>query len=248
MLTVRRLPEGSPAPASTHDPNNARSLSMTRVIDCLAADHDLRLVLMAAAVCAFGTVASMVVSSRALKDRWGRLWLLFLALCAGSTVWATHFLAMPLDDSDLPGERLELEVTESLLIDNREEVLRTLTALKRLGVRIAMDDFGTGYSSLSYLQCLPFDKIKIDRTFVSHLEAGSRNASIVRAVALMGRSLNMRVVAEGVETSDQARLLKDLDCDELQGYLIAKPMPAADVEKFLRTAGKKTAAPAQLAA
>lgn len=138
-----------------------------------------------------------------------------------------------LEETGLPGERLELEVTESLLIDNRDEVLATLTALKALGVRIAMDDFGTGYSSLSYLQSFPFDKIKIDRVVVSDLENGSHNASIVKAVASMGRSLRMRVVAEGVETVDQARLLKELDCDELQGYYIAKPMPAAAVEGFL---------------
>jgi len=143
-----------------------------------------------------------------------------------------------LEESGLAADRLELEVTESLLIDNRDEALRTLAALQRLGIRIALDDFGTGFSSLSYLQCFPFDKIKIDPIFVSHLEAGSRDASIVRAVASMARSLNMRVVAEGVETAAQARLLKDLDCDELQGYLIAKPMAAADVEKFLQTAAQ----------
>ena len=153
-----------------------------------------------------------------------------------------------LEESGLPGERLELEVTESLLIDNRDEALRTLTDLRRLGVRIAMDDFGTGYSSLSYLQCFPFDKIKIDRTFVAHLEVGSRDASIVRAVAAMARSLDMRIVAEGVETIAQARLLRDLDCDELQGYLIAKPMPAADVADFLKAAAKDSDPRKQLAA
>jgi diguanylate cyclase (GGDEF)-like protein len=138
-----------------------------------------------------------------------------------------------LEESGLPGSRLELEVTESLLIDNRDEALRILTALKALGVRIAMDDFGTGYSSLSYLQSFPFDKIKIDRVFVSDLEADSQNASIVRAVASMGKSLQMRVVAEGVETAGQASLLQALDCDELQGFMIARPMPAAQVEAFL---------------
>jgi len=138
-----------------------------------------------------------------------------------------------LAETGLPGDRLELEVTESLLIDNRDDALRTLTALKALGVRIAMDDFGTGYSSLSYLQSFPFDKIKIDRCFVNDLQPGSQNASIVRAVASMGRSLQMRVVAEGVETQGQAKLLRELDCDELQGYLISRPMPAEDIEAFL---------------
>ncbi|WP_018229101.1 bifunctional diguanylate cyclase/phosphodiesterase [Methyloversatilis universalis] len=157
-----------------------------------------------------------------------------------------------LTESGLPGERLELEVTESLLIDNRDEVLRTLTALKEMGIRIAMDDFGTGYSSLSYLQSFPFDKIKIDRSFVTDLEADSQNASIVRAVASMGRSLQMQVVAEGVETRSQAALLKDLDCDELQGYLIARPMPAAEIEAFLQEHPARVspadAAPAEAAA
>ncbi|MCW5623886.1 MAG: EAL domain-containing protein, partial [Burkholderiales bacterium] len=152
-----------------------------------------------------------------------------------------------LEDSGLPGDRLELEVTESLLIDNRDEALRILTTLKELGVRIAMDDFGTGYSSLSYLQSFPFDKIKIDRVFVSDLQANSQNASIVQAVASMGRSLHMRVVAEGVETTAQAVLLKDLDCDELQGYLIARPMPAAGVEEFLSASTRPQPVPVLLA-
>ncbi|MEO8298575.1 MAG: EAL domain-containing protein [Burkholderiales bacterium] len=151
-----------------------------------------------------------------------------------------------LADSGLPGHRLELEVTESLLIDNRESALQVLTELKALGVHIAMDDFGTGYSSLSYLQSFPFDKIKIDRSFISGVETEAQSASIVRAVASMGRSLNMRVVAEGVETNGQALLLKDLHCDELQGYLIARPMPAGQVEAFLRSAAELPAVPAPL--
>jgi EAL domain-containing protein (putative c-di-GMP-specific phosphodiesterase class I) len=96
-----------------------------------------------------------------------------------------------------------------------------------------MDDFGTGYSALSYLQSFPFDKIKIDRIFVTDLATNPQNESIVRAVAAMGRSLHMRVVAEGVETDREADILKGLDCDEIQGYLIARPMPAHDVVTFL---------------
>jgi diguanylate cyclase (GGDEF)-like protein len=138
-----------------------------------------------------------------------------------------------LHDSGLPGNRLELEVTETLLVENRDDALRVLTELKTLGVRIAMDDFGTGYSSLSYLQCFPFDKIKIDRVFVSDLPGNTQNASIVRAVAAMGKSLKMRVVAEGVQTDTQADLMKELDCDEMQGFLIARPMSASDIEAFL---------------
>jgi diguanylate cyclase (GGDEF)-like protein/PAS domain S-box-containing protein len=138
-----------------------------------------------------------------------------------------------LEDSGLPGSRLELEVTETLLVENRDDALRVLTELKTLGVRIAMDDFGTGYSSLSYLQCFPFDKIKIDRVFVSDLPGNTQNASIVRAVAAMGKSLKMRVVAEGVQTDVQADLMKELECDEMQGFLIARPMNAGDIEAFL---------------
>ena len=138
-----------------------------------------------------------------------------------------------LADSGLPGNRLELEVTETLLVENRDDALRVLTELKTLGVRIAMDDFGTGYSSLSYLQCFPFDKIKIDRVFVSDLPANIQNASIVRAVAAMGRSLKMRVVAEGVQTDVQADLMRELECDEMQGFLIARPMAERDIESFL---------------
>jgi diguanylate cyclase (GGDEF)-like protein len=138
-----------------------------------------------------------------------------------------------LEQSGLPGDRLDLEVTETLLMDNRQEVLRQLNELKELGVRISMDDFGTGYSALSYLQSFPFDKIKIDRVFVTDLGRNPQNASIVRAVAAMGRSLHMRVVAEGVETDHEADILNDLDCDEIQGYLIARPMPAREVEAFL---------------
>lgn len=105
-----------------------------------------------------------------------------------------------------------------------------------------MDDFGTGYSALSYLQCFPFDKLKIDRVFVTDLASNPQNASIVRAVAAMGRSLHMRVAAEGVETDHEADLLEGLDCHEIQGYLIARPMPACDVDAFLTASA---AAPAR---
>ncbi len=138
-----------------------------------------------------------------------------------------------LEETGLPGSRLDLEITESILIDNRKQVLETLHALKALGVRISMDDFGTGFSSLRYLQSFPFDKIKIDRGFIMGLDANPQSLSIVRAVVAMGHSLGMKVVAEGVETDVQAERLRDMDCDELQGYLIAKPMSHDLVEDFL---------------
>ena len=125
----------------------------------------------------------------------------------------------------LSPERLELEITEGVLIKETEQVLATLQRIKALGVRIAMDDFGTGYSSLNYLQRFPFDKIKIDQSFIRDLEGNSDAAAIVRAVIGLGRSLNIAVIAEGVETAKQHDLLRREQCQEIQGYLIGRPMP-----------------------
>jgi diguanylate cyclase len=125
----------------------------------------------------------------------------------------------------LAPERLELEITESVLIKDSEKALATLHQLKALGVRIAMDDFGTGYSSLSYLQRFPFDKIKIDQSFIRALESNTDSSAIVRAVIGLGRSLKMPVIAEGVETPEQLELLRREHCEEIQGYLIGRPMP-----------------------
>jgi EAL domain-containing protein (putative c-di-GMP-specific phosphodiesterase class I) len=126
-----------------------------------------------------------------------------------------------------PG-RLELEITESVLIDDLPRALSILRRLKALGVRISMDDFGTGYSSLSNLQAFPFDKIKIDRSFISELERNTQAATIVRAVIALGRGLNLPVVAEGVETQAQLEFLSREACAEVQGYLLGRPLPIAD--------------------
>jgi predicted signal transduction protein with EAL and GGDEF domain len=126
-----------------------------------------------------------------------------------------------------PG-RLELEITESVLIDDLPRALSMLRRLKALGVRISMDDFGTGYSSLSNLRAFPFDKIKIDRSFISDLERNAQAATIVRAVIALGRGLNLPVVAEGVETRAQLEFLSKEACAEVQGYLLGKPLPIAD--------------------
>lgn len=125
----------------------------------------------------------------------------------------------------LPPERLELEITEGVLIEDADTALSMLLELKSLGVRISMDDFGTGYSSLSYLKRFPFDKIKIDRSFVSQLEAGSEDAAIVKAILAMGHSLGMVATAEGVESAEQFDYLQLEGCDEAQGYLLGRPMP-----------------------
>ena len=133
-----------------------------------------------------------------------------------------------LKDTSFPADRLELEITESILIDDTEKALTMLNELKTLGVRISMDDFGTGYSSLNYLKQFPFDKIKIDRSFVSHLETNNDDAAIVRAILAMGQSLGLTATAEGVETSEQLNYLFDEGCDEAQGFLLGKPMTFDD--------------------
>jgi EAL domain-containing protein (putative c-di-GMP-specific phosphodiesterase class I) len=123
-----------------------------------------------------------------------------------------------------PG-RLELEITEGVLIEDFDRGLSLLRRLKALGVRISMDDFGSGYSSLSYLQAFPFDKIKIDRAFVINLGRNPQSAAIVRAVIDLGHGLEMSIVAEGVETEAQLLFLSEEGCDAVQGYLIGRPAP-----------------------
>jgi diguanylate cyclase (GGDEF)-like protein len=133
----------------------------------------------------------------------------------------------------LAPHRLEIEITERVLLADSERTLRTLHRLKRLGVCIAMDDFGTGYSSLSYLRSFPFDKIKIDRTFVVDLKDGIEKIAIVQAVISMAHALGMKTTAEGVETIDQQRYLSALGCDEAQGFLFGRPLPIEDVAGLL---------------
>ena len=131
-------------------------------------------------------------------------------------------------DTGLAPSRLELEITEGVLIGDFTRAVAILRRLKNLGVRIAMDDFGTGYSSLSYLQSFPFDKIKIDRAFITNLCHSQQSATIIRAVIALGRGLDVPVIAEGVETEEQRQFLVDENCDEIQGYLIGRPQPIAD--------------------
>ena len=138
-----------------------------------------------------------------------------------------------LANSGLAANRLELEITEAVLLQDSEATLATLHKLRDLGVRISMDDFGTGYSSLSYLRSFPFDKIKIDESFIRDLATRPDSMAIVRAVAGLGRSLGIATTAEGVETSEQLALLRSEGCDEVQGYLFSAPQPAENVEKML---------------
>ena len=138
-----------------------------------------------------------------------------------------------------PG-RLELEITEGVLIGDFTRAVAILRRLKSLGVRIAMDDFGTGYSSLSYLQSFPFDKIKIDRTFIANLGHSQQSATIIRAVIALSRGLGVPVVAEGVETEEQLKFLVDENCPGIQGYLIGRPKPIADYAKMVgRKVGRR---------
>ncbi|USD65204.1 EAL domain-containing protein [Vibrio sp. SCSIO 43136] len=133
-----------------------------------------------------------------------------------------------LQDTQLPAENLTLELTESRIVDNDPIILKNMQAIKQLGIKIAIDDFGTGYSSLAYLHKLPFDCLKIDRSFVDQMRQENIDTSIVAAIVNMAEGFKSNLVAEGVETSEQADLLRQLGCPQAQGYLFSHPMPFAD--------------------
>jgi EAL domain-containing protein (putative c-di-GMP-specific phosphodiesterase class I) len=135
--------------------------------------------------------------------------------------------------SGLAASRLELEITEAVLIRDDEAALAVLHDLRTIGVRIALDDFGTGYSSLSYLQRFPFDKIKIDRCFITDIAEPQGSSSIVQAVVTIAADRHMTTTAEGVETEQQRELLRELGCSEMQGYLFSPPKPAAEIRPLL---------------
>jgi EAL domain-containing protein (putative c-di-GMP-specific phosphodiesterase class I) len=150
-------------------------------------------------------------------------------------------VASTLAESGLPAGRLELEITEAVLIRDDEVALAILHQLRAIGVRVALDDFGTGYSSLSYLQRFPFDKIKIDRSFVNDIVESEGSCAIIQAVVNIAAARNMTTTAEGVETELQQELLRSLGCTEMQGYLFSPARPAADVVAFF---GKSQGPPA----
>ncbi|WP_322981940.1 putative bifunctional diguanylate cyclase/phosphodiesterase [Pseudomonas sp. C11] len=139
-----------------------------------------------------------------------------------------------LDETGLAPRCLELELTESQMLDNVDSVIATFQQLRDLGVKLAIDDFGTGYSSLSYLKRFPVDYVKIDQTFIRDLSPGGEDAAITRAIIAMAHSLELKVVAEGVETQAQMDYLKSQHCDEIQGYLISRPLAAEDFADMLR--------------
>lgn len=140
-----------------------------------------------------------------------------------------------LEESGLPPSRLELELTESVMLDDAESALVLLQELKSLGVRLSMDDFGTGYSSLSYLRQFPFDGLKIDRSFMADIHASADSQAIIKAIIGLGRALALTVTAEGVETQEQLDILRECECDEVQGYFLARPMEPSALRLLLST-------------
>ena len=138
-----------------------------------------------------------------------------------------------LASSGLHPDLLELEITETVLMMNNDTTLAALHQLRSLGVRISMDDFGTGYSSLSYLRSFPFDKIKIDQSFVRDLIDRPDSIAIIRAVAGLGHSFGMTTTAEGVETQEQLDQMRAEGCSEVQGYFYSKPVPASEIAQLL---------------
>ncbi len=143
-----------------------------------------------------------------------------------------------LAEAEVPPENLTLEITEGVLIDNPDEMVRRIADLHVLGVRVALDDFGAGYSNLGYLQRFPLDKLKVDKSFVDALGEAENRSVIVQAIAGLGRALGLSVTAEGIETEQQRVLLRLAGCDELQGYLFGKAMPARDFDWYLKRAAQ----------
>jgi EAL domain-containing protein (putative c-di-GMP-specific phosphodiesterase class I) len=145
-------------------------------------------------------------------------------------------------DAGLAADRLTLEMTESVLIDRDDETLALLHELRRIGVRLAIDDFGTGYSSLSYLHRFPVDIVKIDRSFVERLTGETDETSLAGSIVRIGQGLRVTTVAEGIEDAVQLRALQRIGCDHGQGFHFARPMSAADFERYIAEAGQRVPA------
>jgi EAL domain-containing protein (putative c-di-GMP-specific phosphodiesterase class I) len=145
-----------------------------------------------------------------------------------------------LHDSGLKPEYLELELTESAIMHDAEQAIAVLQKLRKLGIKISVDDFGSGYSSLSYLKTLPIDVLKIDRTFVQDITTDLKDVAIVKTIVSLAHNLNLKTIAEGVETDEQSVLLTSLGCDEMQGYFFSKPLTAAALEFLLTTQQSET--------
>ena len=139
-----------------------------------------------------------------------------------------------LNESGVTSDRLELELTESVVMQDARKADNILSRLSRLGIKLAIDDFGTGYSSLSYLKRFDVDRLKIDQSFVRDMTNNYDDAEIARAIINLGHTLGLEIVSEGVETKEQLELLKQQGCDVIQGYLISRPMPASEIPVFLK--------------
>jgi len=142
-------------------------------------------------------------------------------------------IARILAETGMEGGRLTLGITESMLVENVEETIKTLQQLSALGLEISIDDFGTGYSSLSYLKHYPINTLKIDRSFVRDIATDPNDAAIIAAIIVMARNLKMQVIAEGVETEEQLTFLAQQGCNRFQGFYFSKPLPAAEIENKL---------------
>ena len=147
----------------------------------------------------------------------------------------TPIVARALAESGLEAKFLELELTESLIMQDVDQAVATMEELERLGVQLSIDDFGTGYSSLSALKTFPVARLKIDKTFIGGLPGDEDDMAVATAVISLGQKLNLKVIAEGVETAEQAAFLRENNCDEIQGYLLSRPIPPAELEKFLES-------------
>jgi EAL domain-containing protein (putative c-di-GMP-specific phosphodiesterase class I) len=164
------------------------------------------------------------------------------ALCISVNLSARQFtdedllpdIAAALEESGLKPQFLELELTESMVMRNPERALAILEAVKRMGVRLAIDDFGVGYSSLTHLKRFPIDTLKVDRSFIRDIPQDPEDKAIAEAIIAMGKSLNLTVVAEGVETLEQHSFLREHECDEMQGYYFSKPIPSELFAQLLR--------------
>jgi EAL domain-containing protein (putative c-di-GMP-specific phosphodiesterase class I) len=138
-----------------------------------------------------------------------------------------------LEETGLAAEYLELELTESLIMHNADLFISTLRELREIGIELAVDDFGTGYSSLSYLQRFPINRLKIDQSFVRDIFGNADSGAISVAIIMLGHSLGLKVIAEGVETIEQLDFLHSSNCNEIQGYFFSKPLPAEEMQKLL---------------
>ena len=142
-------------------------------------------------------------------------------------------IKMLIQQYEIKPDNIDLEITETIAMQDADNSINKMHQLKELGVKLSMDDFGTGYSSLSYLHQFPLDVLKIDRSFVKDIVGNSEDGAIARAVIAMAHSMNLKVIAEGVETEEQYQFLKDHECEIIQGYLISKPVPAKEFELLL---------------